>query len=79
MTKFGQARLSPSLIGQIIIEVSIEGTESICARCMRSISRDEKHLLIGANKIPGCYMAIPMGAFYTVTKLSVNDAEKFCA
>ena len=31
------------------------------------------------NRIPGCYTPIPMGAFYTVAKLPVNDAEKFCA
>ena len=30
------------------------------------------------NKIPGCYTPIPMGAFYTVVKLPVDDADKFC-
>ena len=31
------------------------------------------------NRIPGVYSPIPMGAFYTVAKLPVDDAEKFCA
>lgn len=31
------------------------------------------------NKIPGCYTPIPMGAFYTVAQLPVDDTEKFCA
>lgn len=31
------------------------------------------------NRIPGCYTPVPMGAFYTVAKLPVKDAEKFCA
>ena len=30
------------------------------------------------NRIPGVYSPIPMGAFYTVAKLPVDDAEKFC-
>lgn len=31
------------------------------------------------NRIPGVYSPIPMGAFYTVAKLPVDDADKFCA
>ena len=27
---------------------------------------------------PGVYSPIPMGAFYTVAKLPVDDSEKFC-
>ena len=33
----------------------------------------------GLNRIPGVYSPIPMGAFYTVAKLPVDDCEKFCA
>ena len=36
-------------------------------------------LVDGVNRIPGCYTPLPMGAFYTVAKLPVDDAEKFCA
>lgn len=36
-------------------------------------------MIDGVNRIPGCYTPIPMGAFYTVAKLPVDDAEKFCA
>ena len=38
-----------------------------------------KFLIDGLNRIPGCYSPIPMGAFYTVVKLPVDDADKFCA
>ena len=31
------------------------------------------------DRIPGVYSPIPMGAFYTVAKLPVDDADKFCA
>ena len=31
------------------------------------------------NRIPGVYSPIPMGAFYTVAKLPVDDSDKFCA
>ena len=31
------------------------------------------------NKIPGVYSPVPMGAFYTVAELPIDDADKFCA
>ncbi len=36
-------------------------------------------MIDGLNRIPGVYSPIPMGAFYTVAKLPVDDADKFCA
>ena len=38
-----------------------------------------KCLVDGLNRIPGVYSPIPMGAFYTVAKLPVDNAEDFCA
>ena len=38
-----------------------------------------KCLIDGLNRIPGVYSPIPMGAFYTVAELPVDDAEQFCA
>ena len=32
----------------------------------------------GLNKIPGVYSPMPMGAFYTVVKLPVQDSDDFC-
>ena len=37
-----------------------------------------KFLIDELNKIPGCYTPIPMGAFYTVVRLPVEDADDFC-
>lgn len=77
--KFCQARLSPPLIGQIVAEASIEGTEAYSREVYEEYTERRKCLIDGVNRIPGCYTPIPMGAFYTVAKLPVNDAEKFCA
>ena len=35
-------------------------------------------MIDGLNRIPGVYSPIPMGAFYTVAQLPVDDAEDFC-
>lgn len=76
--KFCQARLSPPLIGQIVAEASIEGTEAYSREVYEEYLERRKCLIDGVNRIPGCYTPIPMGAFYTVAKLPVDDAEKFC-
>ena len=77
--KFCQARLSPPLIGQIVAEASIDGTEAYSREIYEEYVERRKCLIDGVNRIPGCYTPLPMGAFYTVAKLPVDDAEKFCA
>lgn len=77
--KFCQARLSPPLIGQIVAEASIEGTEQYSREVYEEYLERRKCLIDGVNRIPGCYTPIPMGAFYTVASLPVDDTEKFCA
>ncbi len=77
--KFCQARLSPPLIGQLVAEASIEGTEQYSRDVYEEYVERRKCLIDGLNRIPGCYTPIPMGAFYTVAQLPVDDAEKFCA
>ena len=77
--KFCQARLSPPLLGQLVAEASIEGTEQYSRDVYEEYVERRKCLIDGLNRIPGCYTPIPMGAFYTVAKLPVDDAEKFCA
>ena len=76
--KFCQARLSPPLIGQIVAEASITDTEEYAADVYEEYVERRKCLIDGLNKIPGVYSPIPMGAFYTVARLPVDDAEKFC-
>ncbi|NLZ72363.1 MAG: pyridoxal phosphate-dependent aminotransferase [Bacteroidales bacterium] len=77
--KFCQARLSPPLIGQIIAEASLDAPEEYMQANYDEYVERRKCLIDGLNKIPGVYSPIPMGAFYTVAKLPVDNADKFCA
>jgi len=76
--KFCQARLSPPLIGQIVAEASIDTSPEYMLATYNEYVERRKFLIDQLNKIPGCYTPIPMGAFYTVVKLPVDDADKFC-
>ena len=76
--KFCQARLSPPLIGQIVAEASLDTPEEYMRDVYDEYVERRKCLIDGLNRIPGVYSPIPMGAFYTVAKLPVDDSEKFC-
>lgn len=76
--KFCQARLSPPLLGQLVAEASIDTPEEYLEKAFDEYRRRRDFLIKGLNEIPGVYSPMPMGAFYTVAKLPVEDAEEFC-
>ncbi|MFA6702427.1 MAG: pyridoxal phosphate-dependent aminotransferase [Dysgonamonadaceae bacterium] len=77
--KFCQARLSPPLIGQIAANASLDEGELYMQTNFNEYLSRRDYLLDRLNKIPGVYSPVPMGAFYTLAKLPVDDAEDFCA
>ncbi len=76
--KFCQARLSPPLLGQLVAEASIDASPEYMLNTYTEYVERRNFLVDGINRIPGCYSPIPMGAFYTVAQLPVDDADKFC-
>ena len=76
--KFCQARLSPPLLGQIVAEASIDTPAEYMLETYNEYVERRKFLVDRINMIPGCYTPIPMGAFYTVVRLPVDDADRFC-
>ena len=77
--KFCQARLSPPLLGQLVAEASINTSEDYLREMYDEYVERRNCLIDGLNKIPGVYSPIPMGAFYTMARLPIDDAERFCA
>ena len=76
--KFCQARLSPPLVGQIIAEASLSTPAEYMDQVYEEYLQRRNFLIDGLNKIEGVYTPTPMGAFYTMVRLPVDDAEKFC-
>lgn len=77
--KFCQARLSPPLLGQIAAEASMNTPQDYMLDTYNEYVERRKFLIDGLNRIPGVYSPIPMGAFYTVARLPVDDADRFCS
>lgn len=76
--KFCQARLSPPLIGQIVAEASLDAPEEYYREVYDEYVERRKCLIDGLNQIPGVYSPVPMGAFYTMARLPVDNSEAFC-
>jgi aspartate aminotransferase len=75
--KFAQARLSPPGLGQIAGEASIDTPEQYFKDVNKEYTARRNYIVEALNKIPGVYCPKPKGAFYTVVKLPVDDADKF--
>ena len=76
--KFCQARLSPPLLGQIVAEAALDCPRSYAIHTYEEYIERRNCLIDGLNKIDGVYSPIPMGAFYTVVRLPIDDSNRFC-
>ena len=76
--KFCQARLSPPLIGQVIAEASLTTPQEYMEEVYDEYLSRRNYLIDQLNQIPGVFAPTPMGAFYTMVQLPVDDTDKFC-
>jgi aspartate aminotransferase len=76
--KFGQARLSPPLLGQVAAEASLKVGNDYFKEVYNEYIERRNFVIDALNKIPGVVAPKPKGSFYTVLELPVEDAEHFC-
>jgi aspartate aminotransferase len=77
--KFGQARLSPPLFGQVAVESALKAPDSYYAEVKKEYEKRKDVLIDELSKIPDIKYSHPYGAFYTVVELPIDDDEKFCS
>jgi aspartate aminotransferase len=75
--KFGQARLCPPGVGQIVAEASLETSKEYFEGVYNEYIARRDFIVDALNKMPGVYCPKPKGAFYTVVKLPIDDSDKF--
>ncbi len=76
--KFAQARLSPPLFGQMAACASLDASFEYSDYVYKEYLQRRNILVEGLNKIPGVKSLVPKGAFYTMTKLPIEDSDHFC-
>ena len=76
--KLCQARLSAPLLGQIVAEASLDAPNEYLREVYNEYLERRNYLVERLNRIPGVFSPTPMGAFYTIARLPVDDADAFC-
>lgn len=76
--KFAQARLSPPTFGQVASEAALDTPQSYFDDVVAEYTERRDVMVTALSNIPGVICPNPGGAFYTVAKLPVDNAESFC-
>ena len=77
--KYAQARLCPPIYGQLAALGALDTPDSYFEEVKKEYIRRRDYMIGRMIKMPGVYSPLPMGAFYTVVRLPVDDADEFCA
>ena len=75
--KFAQARLCPPVIGQYAAIGALDTPDEYFEAVREEYIKRRDYMIEGLNKIEGVFTPLPMGAFYTIAELPVDDTEKF--
>ena len=76
--KFGQARLSPPLLGQVAGEASLDTPDDYFTEVYDEYIARRNYVINALNNIEGVVAPMPKGAFYTIIGLPIDDSDKFC-
>lgn len=75
--KYAQARLCPPVLGQIAAMGALDTPDEYFTAVREEYIKRRNYMIDTLNKIPGVYTPLPMGAFYTVAELPVDNTEDF--
>ena len=75
--KFAQARLCPPVLGQIASIGALDTPDDYFDAVKEEYIKRRDFMIEGLNKIEGVFTPLPMGAFYTIAELPVDDTESF--
>jgi len=75
--KFAQSRLCPPVFGQWAALGALDTPQSYFDEVREEYIRRRDCAIAALQAMDGVYTPVPMGAFYTVAELPVDDAEKF--
>ncbi len=75
--KFGQARLSPPGLGQIVGEAALDTPREYFKEVYREYIQRRNFMVEALNKMEGVVCPMPRGAFYSIARLPVDNSDRF--
>ncbi|MDD2419266.1 MAG: pyridoxal phosphate-dependent aminotransferase [Bacteroidia bacterium] len=75
--RYAQARLCSPALGQVAAEGALKTPQSYFDAVRKEYMTRRDVMIEALNKMEGVTTPMPMGAFYTIAKLPVDDSDKF--
>ena len=76
--KIAMARLCPPMLGQVVAEAAVDSPPEYMEAVYEEYLHRRDYFINALNEIPGVYSPMPMGAFYSIVRLPIDDSDKFC-
>jgi len=75
--KYAQMRLCPPVLGQIAALGALDTPDEYFAAVREEYIKRRDYMIGRLNRMQGVFTPVPMGAFYTIAELPVDDTESF--
>lgn len=75
--KYAQSRLCPPVLGQYATIGALDTPDSYFAEVREEYIRRRDVTIKALNEMPGVFSPTPLGAFYAVAELPIDDADEF--
>jgi len=78
IAKLAMARLCPPMLGQVVAEAAVDSPPEYMEDVYKEYLQRRDYFIPALNKIEGVYSPMPMGAFYSMVQLPIDDSDRFC-
>lgn len=78
IAKLAMARLCPPMLGQVVAESAVDSPPEYMEDVYREYLQRRDYIINALNRIEGVYSPMPMGAFYSMVQLPIDDSDRFC-
>ena len=78
IAKLAMARLCPPMLGQVVAESAVDSPPEYMEDVYKEYLQRRDYFISALNQIEGVYSPMPMGAFYSMVELPIDDSDRFC-
>jgi aspartate aminotransferase len=78
IAKLAMARLCPPMLGQVVAESAVDSPPEYMADVYKEYLGRRDYFINALNELEGVFSPMPMGAFYSMVRLPIDDSDRFC-
>ncbi len=78
ISKLAMARLCPPMLGQVVAESAVDSPPEYMEDVYKEYLQRRDYFITALNRIEGVFSPMPMGAFYSMVELPIDDSDRFC-